>query len=231
MLMCAECHCIKERCIDGNSNNCTYCVKAVCCCIRLHTNQIGNKRQHVLLFFSHVRTLFAAALGIEMLCIMAAEIGENSGLYYFGYDLHGIIIAYIMGYALAGFSTFVTILGRYNFKNNTKVETCCSVLDQQSNKGFLINLLTTFRNFQMGISKLPVLYRQPNIKQVLKTSLIILVTAESACILTAETIDLVFYKQSIFLSVTLALLAGSFTVVAPEAYKKTKSLNSKCKNF
>jgi len=71
--------------------------------------------------------------------------------------------------------------------------------------------------------ELPNLYRQPNVRQLLKTSLIMLVTAESACILTAETVDLIFYKQSILLSIPLALLAGSFTVVAPEAYKKTRS--------
>jgi hypothetical protein len=50
-----------------------------------------------------------------------------------------------------------------------------------------------------------------------------LVTAESLCILTAETIDLIFYKQSILLSIPLALLAGSFTVVAPEAYKRMRN--------
>jgi hypothetical protein len=41
------------------------------------------------------------------------------------------------------------------------------------------------------------------------------------CILTAETVDLIFYKYSILLSILLALLAGAFTVVAPEAYRKT----------
>lgn len=59
-------------------------------------------------------------------------------------------------------------------------------------------------------------------KYVLRTALIILVTAETACILTAETVDLIFYKQSIFLSVPLALMASAFAVVAPEAFKKTK---------
>jgi hypothetical protein len=49
-----------------------------------------------------------------------------------------------------------------------------------------------------------------------------LVTAETACILTAETIDLIFYKQSMLLSIPLALLAGSLAVVLPEAYKKSK---------
>ena len=55
--------------------------------------------------------MYAAALGIEILCIMSAEIGENIGLYTFGFNLHGIVIAYVLGYALAGFSTFMTILG------------------------------------------------------------------------------------------------------------------------
>ena len=46
----------------------------------------------------------------------------------------------------------------------------------------------------------------------LKTSLIILVTAETACILAAETIDLIFYKHSMFLSIPLALLAETLAV-------------------
>jgi hypothetical protein len=223
MLKCAQCHCIQDYCKNVIYNDCIYCTREVCCCIGLHKDKISENKNQVLLFFHHVRTLFAAALGIEMLCIMAAEIGENSGLYFFGYNIHGIIIAYIMGYALAGFTTFVTILGRYDFRDNAKIDTCCSVLEQQSNKGFLLNLLTTFTNFKVGISKLSNFYRQRNVRQLLKTSLIMLVTAESACILTAETVDLIFYKQSILLSILLALLAGSFTVVAPEAYKRMRS--------
>jgi hypothetical protein len=60
----------------------------------------------------------------------------------------------------------------------------------------------------------------------LKTSLFILITAESVCILTAETIDLIFYKYSIILSVPMALLAGAFTVAATEAYRKTVTTRS-----
>ncbi|MGA9317551.1 MAG: hypothetical protein WBV84_05805, partial [Nitrososphaeraceae archaeon] len=60
------------------------------------------------------------------------------------------------------------------------------------------------------------------VKAIVKSSLFILVTAESACILTAETVDLLFYQYSILLSVPLALLAGAFTVVVPAAYRKTK---------
>ena len=38
-----------------------------------------------------------------------------------------------------------------------------------------------------------------------------------------ETVDLIFYRQAFYLSIPLTLLAGVFTVVAPEAYKKTKA--------
>ena len=75
---------------------------------------------------------FAAALGIEILCISAAEIGQNTIFYFFGYHLQGIVLGYIAGYAAAGFTTFMTILGRYDL--NTKIDSCCSVLEQQSNQ-------------------------------------------------------------------------------------------------
>ena len=69
------------------------------------------------------------------------------------------------------------------------------------------------------VAELP---KQPNLREILKTSLVILVIAETACIITAETVDLIFYKQAFYLSIPLALLAGPFTVVVPEAYKKMK---------
>ena len=173
-------------------------------------------------FLRHVKGLYAAALGIEILCIAAAEIGENVGLYLFGFNLIGTPIAYAMGYALAGFTTFAAILGRYNYasSSNGKIDSCCSsVLGQGAGSGFFPNLKITFKNFVIGITKLPNLYRQPNLKYVLKTSAYILVTAESVCILTAETVDLIFYQYSILLSIPLALLAGAFTIVAPEVYR------------
>jgi hypothetical protein len=173
------------------------------------------------MFFYYTKTLFAAALGIEILCISAALIGENIALYYYGFNLQGIIIGFGLGYAAAGFATFMTILGRYDIRN-TRVDSCCSVLEQVSSKGFLSNLIWTFKNFGLGFSKIFHLHRQPQLKVILKTSIVILLTAESACIITAEIVDLVFYNYSIFLSVPLALLVGSFTVVAQEAYKKTK---------
>ncbi len=37
--------------------------------------------------------------------------------------------------------------------------------------------------------------------------------------------DLIFYKQTILLSIPLALLAGSLVVVASEAYRKMKGIS------
>jgi hypothetical protein len=197
------------------------------------SSSLRNKHQDnfgLRLFFIYAKGLYAAALGIEILCIAAADIGENTGLYLFGFNSVGIFIAYVMGYSLAEFTTFVTILGRYgNYSSNekdtrtTEIDSCCSVLEQDSSRGFLSNIKTTFMNFAFGFKRLLRIREQRGLKLILKSSLVILVTAESACILTAETVDLIFYQYSILLSVPLALMAGAFTVVAPVAYRKAKS--------
>jgi hypothetical protein len=209
---CAECLCVPQEC--GRNFLCLICNRESCC-VGDHARRSGLSE-----FFHHARRLYAAALGIEILCIAAAEIGENSSLYIFGFNPAGIAIAYAMGYALAGLATFLTILGRYNGEMACG---CCSVLEQNARKGLVANLMGTMRDFEAGVVKLRHLYRQPNLKQMLKSSIVILVTAESACILTAETVDLIFYQYSLLLSVPLALLAGAFTVVAPEAYRKIKA--------
>jgi hypothetical protein len=227
-LRCAECQCAPHQCAKESYIQCKNCTKSDCCCISFHKQQTNGNRHLFSLFryLGHVKGLYAAALGIEILCIAAAEIGENTGLYLFGFNPFGIVTAYAMGYALAGFTTFITILGRYNLSSSKQdMCSCCSVLEQDSNKGFIPNLSITFRNFAVGLKRLPSLYKQPSLGSILKTSLVILVTAESVCILTAETIDLIFYRYSILLSVPLALLAGAFTVVAPIAYRKVKSNN------
>jgi hypothetical protein len=235
------------------SERCSTCTKEVCYCTLIHSSKRSLSmlklemnddccasgvckndavaketvaKSGLLKFFKHAKALYAAALGIEILCIAAAEIGENTGLYWFGFNLVGIPVAYAMGYALTGFTTFATILGRYNYGSNNKIDSCCSVLGQRAGAGFIPNLKTTFRNFAIGIAKIPQLRRQPNLKHILKSSAYILVTAESVCILTAETVDLIFYQYSLFLAVPLALLAGAFTVVAPEAYRKLKATNT-----
>jgi hypothetical protein len=236
-LACAECHCAPNDCAKDITNiaKCKNCIKRICCCIDLHGSlpsesssinanvRFYSRSSSIFTFLGYVKGIYAAALGIEILCIAAAEIGENTGLYLFGFNLLGIVIAYVLGYALAGFTTFATILGRYNYgSSNQNMCSCCSVLEQDSQKGFILNLETTFKNFAVGIKRLPYLYKQNNLKTILKTSLVILITAESVCILTAETVALIFYEYSILLSVPLALLAGAFAVVVPEAYKKTR---------
>jgi hypothetical protein len=231
-LRCAECQCAPKECAKEDiGTQCKNCTMNICCCIDIHKSSLYpvnhfNRSNSVLFsiarFLGHVKGFYAAALGIEILCIGAAELGENTGLYMFGFNTLGIIIAYVIGYALAGFTTFVTILGRYNFSSD-QICSCCSVLEQDSRKGFLTNLKTTFTTFAVGFKKLPYLYKQSNLKMILKTSVVILITAESACILTAETVGVFFYNYSILLSVPLALFAGAFTVVVPEAYKKLKS--------
>ena len=199
-----------DCCLDGTCNDNAQSDK----------NNSVRKSPSIFQFFKNVKGLYAAALGIEILCISAAEIGENLGLYIFGFNIVGIPIAYALGYMLAGLVTFVTILGRYDY--DEKIDSCCSVLGQNAHKGFVANLQITFKNFAQGCKKITKLHKQKNIKPILKSSLYILVTAESACILTAETVGIVFYQYSIFLSVPLALLVGAFTVVIPQAYKMNK---------
>ncbi|MBV9176596.1 MAG: hypothetical protein JO297_06130 [Nitrososphaeraceae archaeon] len=78
--------------------------------------------------------MYAAALGIEILCIAAAEIGENTGFYLLGFNHIGVPFAYAMGYCLATFTAFVTILGRYRYSSGDRIDSCCSVLEQDANK-------------------------------------------------------------------------------------------------
>jgi hypothetical protein len=84
--------------------------------------------------------------------------------------------------------------------------------------------MTTFAIFTAGFNKLTHLSKQPDLRKILKTSLVIHVTIESVCILTAETVGIIFYNYSILLS-TVPWLRGAFTVVVPEAYQKSKSAN------
>jgi hypothetical protein len=57
-----------------------------------------------------------------------------------------------------------------------------------------------------GVISMTRLYKQPNLKTILWTNVVILITPEIACILTAETIDLVFYRHSLFISIPLSYL-------------------------
>ena len=140
-MKCAECQCTPLDCRDFE---CSACTKEVCCCV--------NPKQHsIYRFFKNVRNLYATALAIEVLCICAAELGENSSFILFGYRTAiGITLGYILGYGLSAFTTFATILGRSNYSEN--MCSCCSVLEQRSN-GFIATLLTTFKKCGIELRK------------------------------------------------------------------------------
>ena len=221
-MKCADCQCITEICSKYRLIDCKFCIKDDCCCVEVHLKEPGKST--LVKFFWNVRNMYASALGIEILCIMSAEIGENTGFFLFGYkSIDGISIGFILGYALAGFSTFASILGRYNM--NSVMDGCCSALDCKE-MGFVSGLKTSFRNFGLGVTKIPYLYKQTYAKQVLKTSLYVLVVSESLCIFSAETMDFIFYRHSLWLSIPLALFVGAFTITAVESYRKIKSESS-----
>src|SRR5919108_5977781 len=180
-LVCAECHCAPVECAKYSENitQCKNCIKPICCCIDFHDdlpddtshsdNHISfcSRFSSIITFLRLAKGMYAAALGIEILCIAAAEIGENTSLYLFGFNPFGLSIAYVMGYALAGFTTFITILERYNLDwKNQGMCSCCSVLEQDSSKGFVPNLSSTFRNLVIGLGRLPPLYKQPNLSSI-----------------------------------------------------------------
>lgn len=203
------------------------------------------------LFVANMRRLLPAALGIEILCITAAEIGGNVGLYLFGYRPLGIAFSYALVYLMAGFTTFAAIVGRYSFSSATITTVpvteggrkdkvfdnestavascdCCSVLEHDPNLSFFSSLKYTLSSFARGVRRLPHLRDDRNSKQILRTSLILLFTAESGCILTAATVDFVLYQYSLFIAIPISFAAGTMAVAAPHALRLAKrSLQSK----
>ncbi|MGI0026267.1 MAG: hypothetical protein ACREAD_00305 [Nitrosopumilaceae archaeon] len=214
---CADCFCNAETCIDWELPKCKICIKDDCCCVEIHAKKTVKK---ITKFFLNVKSMYVSALAIEILCIISAEIGENTSFFVFGYKtVSGISLGFLIGYGLAGFSTFASILGRYNL--DSVMDGCCSALDCKD-KRFIPNLSSSFRNFALGITKIPSLYKQPYAKQIIKTSLYVMIISESLCILSAETMDFIFYRHSLWLSIPLALFVGAFTITATESYKKMR---------
>jgi hypothetical protein len=176
------------------------------------------------------RRLFLAALGIETLCVASAEIGGIMGFYFFGFSALGIVMSYMLAYGLAGFVTFASILGRaaadhYHHATMACSCSCGSLLEHGAGSGFASNIKLTFRSLASGIKRLPTtLYRESNAGGIIRTSLVILVTAESACILVAATVNLLMYEYSVMLAIPLALLDGTLTVAVLAAYKSAKAM-------
>lgn len=218
-MKCADCQCIPELCKKQYLASCEFCIKDDCCCIEIHLKE-SNKSTIIKLFWN-TKNLYASALGIEILCIMSAEIGQNSGFFLFGYkDAFGITMSYVMGYGLAGFTTFATILGRYNLEK--VVDGCCSILENESSKGFIFNFKATFNNFVIGVKKISQIYKLEDFRKIMKTSLYVLITGESVCILTAETVNLAFFRHALWLSIPLSLFAGALAITMLESYKRSK---------
>ena len=170
-------------------------------------------------FPSYFKKTFAAALGIEILCITSAEIGENLGLFIFGFNVYGIAIAIVLGFALAGFTTFVTILGKSHGKH---IHGCCSVLETETNLSFLQSLKTTIAAFGKGIKKLTRFHKEPEAKHILKESIYIFLVAETGCIIVAEIVALLLYQHSLLLSFPIALLAGTTMIVITTFDKRVR---------
>jgi hypothetical protein len=214
--MLSNCLCVDCKCTEDSL--CDICPTGTCCsCVS--TPQIKKSA----FFLNQIKKSYPSAVGIIVLCILSSQIGQGISFVIFGYhDLFGIIMSYALGYGLASLTTFCTIIGRYNSKQG--LGACCSALEQGSNISFISNLKNTFRYCSIGIKKIPHLHELPNLKHVIKTSFYILVTAESACILTAETVNLAFFRQAMWLSMPLGLFAAALVVTIIESYKMTRTM-------
>ena len=164
--------------------------------------------------------LFPSALGIEIICILSSITGESLGFYLFGFNILGIIYAYSLGFIVAGFTIFLVILGRY--REHQSFNLCCHD-NNQFLLGFKSNFITTFRHFKNGWYSLPLLFYNKNKNILLKRALYLLLTAESICVISAQTIDLLFYNYSVFLSIPLALIVGSLVISIQQAEEMKKN--------
>jgi hypothetical protein len=86
ILFCVECKCSPQY-RSKIILKCKIRVKQICCCSSI----LDQKISILTSSFRFIKKVFVATLGIEILCIMYAEIGQNIGIYIFGLDLLGII--------------------------------------------------------------------------------------------------------------------------------------------
>ena len=123
-------------------------------------------------------------------------------------------MSYIMAYAFAGFTTFASILGRSAHAHDEDEIVCgCGDMEHgHDSTGYVAGIKQTFVNFASGLSMMTKLHRKTNAKRIIKASVIVLISAESGCIIAAATIDIMLYQYSAFLSIPAALLAGTLTV-------------------
>jgi hypothetical protein len=151
---CSQCLCVPAEC-----DQCLVC-SSQSCCASAHAGQ-QSRFSAFMQSMARAKNLFAAALGIEILCISFAELGENAGLYLFGLNPAGIAGAFALGYGLAGVATFVAILGR---SRGAHIDSCCSVLEHGERKGFWPNLKGTLRDFAAGAKRLALIRKEQNLR-------------------------------------------------------------------
>jgi hypothetical protein len=181
-----------------------------------------KKNSQTLRFLRETKRVFPSAFGIEVLCVASAEIGGFLGLWHYGFNAFGITMAYVLAYGLAGFTTFASILGR-SAHANSEHEIICGCSDVAGhNIGFSAGIKQTFVNFAIGLKMMTRLHRRPDTGRIIKASLIVLVSAESGCIIAAATVDIMLYQYSVFLSIPLALLAGTLTVASTAAFRRVR---------
>jgi hypothetical protein len=199
-----------------DDSNCILCTAGTCCC------DTTQKIKKSTFFFNQIKKSYPSAVGIIVLCILSSQVGQGISFVLFGYhDLFGIIMSYSIGYGLASLTTFCSIMGRYTSKQG--LGACCSAIEQGSNISLVSNLKNTFSYCWIGMKMIPSLYKLPNLKHIIKTSVYILITAESACILTAETVNLAFFRQAMWLSMPLGLFTAALVVTMIESYKMTRT--------
>jgi hypothetical protein len=186
------------------------------------TVKARKKSSYTSRFLGEAKRMLAPALSIEVLCVASAEAGGLLGLYYFGFNPFGIAMAYVLAYALAGFTTFASILGRSSGVHNHEEDDIICGCGPGHDSGFASNLKQTFASFAAGVRKMAALHREPDAWRIVKASLIVLVSAESGCIIAAATVDVMLYQYSAFLSIPAALLAGTLTVAFIAARRSLK---------
>jgi hypothetical protein len=164
---------------------------------------------------------FLSALGLELMCFFSASTGQTIAVFWLGFNQTGITYGFILGFALAGFLTLCTILGRMKSTPQGSFEhDGCSVLAHPSS--FFMSLRSTVFAFLIGIRILYKLPSLPNSSVIIKNALIILITAESCCIITAEIVDMIFYRSALLFSIPMAIAGGAASIMLIEIIRNQR---------
>lgn len=191
--------------------------------------KLRNESSFTRRFLRETKRMLPAAFGIEIICTASAETGSIIGILLFGFTTIGFIMSFLLAYGVAGCTAFVSIVGRarsheksYSRRNGEMTCGCDAVLAHGSDIGFISAIGLTFKYFVSGLRELPSLHRAPHAGRIVKLGLFILITAESACIVTTATVDFFLYQYSLFLSIPLALVSGAIVVALIAAYKSAR---------